>query len=82
MSTSSASTSLPVPPAVELAPLLTMRQVAAILGISVSKAYTLVASGAIPSILIGDRSRRVEPKALQQYLATCATHPDVRTSTS
>lgn len=75
MSTTSAGSALPGSPGGKLAPLLTMREVAAILGISVSKAYTLVSSGAIDSVLIGDRSRRVEPAALQQYVAACAVTP-------
>ena len=61
MSTSRRYRSAGESPGGGLAPLLTMREVAAILGISVSKAYTLVSSGAIASIVIGERSRRVEP---------------------
>ena len=72
MSTSSASTRLPELPRSEPKPLLRMRRVAAILDVSLSKAYMLVASGEIPSILIGDRSRRVEAEVLQQYIAAQA----------
>ncbi len=56
--------------------LLTVREVADHLGVSRSKAYQLVLSGAIQSLAIG-RSRRVSPGAVAEFIARpSADRPD------
>ncbi len=51
------------------APLLVrVEETARLLGISRSKVYMLIASGELPSVLIG-RSRRVPVDALQRWIA-------------
>ena len=49
--------------------LYTATQVSEILEISRAQAYKLMASGAIPTVTLGERSRRVPIAALQEWVA-------------
>lgn len=48
-------------------PLLTAQQVAALLGVTLQRAYELCRVGAIPAVRLG-RQVRVSPKALAEYI--------------
>jgi excisionase family DNA binding protein len=50
--------------------LLTYRQVAKRLGVGERTAWGLIERGTIPSVRIGPKLRRVEPAALDAYIAS------------
>lgn len=55
--------------AAEPAPLLRIRDVARRLSISPSKVAYLALQGDLPSVVIGERSRRFRPEDLEAYIA-------------
>jgi excisionase family DNA binding protein len=54
---------------------LTLRQVQEILGIGSTKAYSLVATGEIPSVRIGNRAIRVSRQELERWLESQRRFP-------
>jgi len=62
-------------------PLLTVIQVAAMLNVSRSKVYQMIARGDVPSFMIGG-SRRFHPVAIQRWLADRMRDLDVLVLTS
>lgn len=53
-------------------PLLTVREVAEILGLSRPRTYELIAQGVVPSIRLSERGTRVPAAALNAYIAALA----------
>ena len=55
--------------------MLSVADVAAELGCGRDTVYTLLASGRLPSVLVGERLRRVRRRDLEQYIAGLPTSP-------
>lgn len=55
--------------------LLTVVEVAALLGIGRTKVYELMATGQLAYVAIGRRGRRIEPAAVRAFVAGARTGP-------
>lgn len=54
--------------ALSVRPLLTVEEVARLLGVSRTQAYRLVDSGDLPVVRVGSRIKRVRPESVEQFL--------------
>lgn len=55
--------------------LLTVEQAAQVLGVGRTSTYQLIASGELPSVVVGRRSRRVRQSDLDTYIASLEPQP-------
>ena len=57
--------------------LLTLKEAANLLHVSIRQVYRLIAEGKFPVIKVGKRSPRLRPSDIQQYLQVCTVQHGV-----